>query len=308
MKKIIKLSELLYSMGHKKESKELFQIIKLSEINLDGATRQLEQEIRKSFFQSSSGDYNLIQSLVPSKILSIPKDLQSFAHSKGRRDVVIESNGATRGLKGAIKGGGLRLAGSLHGLGFAHDLIINTKYFTEKFDIGKNKQIIQSDPEIAHIMYEFAEVNNFTWGGNWNIGGKISATHPTNGNTIKVGAGEFHHFELKESDLASNIPAPIRSFMAHIGMSSGDISSSEKRSSLYKKMIEVVEGNALGSSKSTKKLETNESTQPDKEEDSSTNIATSPEKEETDKEKSDGGEQFGKFLGKLFGFIPMDEN
>lgn len=244
MEKIIKLSKLLDSLGLHKESSELSKLIKLSDVNLGGKTGKIEEDLRMAFREKSSGSCHIVKELIPNKIASIPEALTSFAASKGREDAKFKSNGATRSLAKAIGGGGSRIAGSLHGLGFAHDLIINTGKFTEEYNIGLNKKVIKSDPEIMHIMKEFAEVNNLTWGGNWSKGGRVTATH--NGKSIEVGVEELHHFELKEEELATNLPAPIKAFMVQIGMSPGDIASSEKRKNLYEEILEVVKGKALG--------------------------------------------------------------
>jgi hypothetical protein len=245
MKKIIQLSEILTNNGFQKEADEIYFLIKKSLLDTD--SQVTIKNVLEQSFDVSKG--RLKSQAIPAKIAAIPDKLGAFFQANGRGDVKIESNGAIRSLPKALAGGGARLAGSLHGIAFAHDLKISTPKTGEYTGIDKNRDIAQKDPEVLKIMGKFAEEYRVKWGGYF----KMGKAHKIDGLSDFVYDLELHHMELYPEEHVQNIDPNIKIFMKSINMPFEDVSDTGKRRELYRKILDELQSN--GSNKTVDKTE-----------------------------------------------------
>ena len=246
MEKIIHLSTLLKNNGLYREAEEINFLLKKSFLDTSSSQVNLKSVLEQSF-DSSKG--RLKKEAIPAKIAAIPEKLSAFFQASGRSDVKIESNGAIRSLPKALAGGGARLAGSLHGIAFAHDLKISTPKTGEYTGIGKNRDIAQQDPEVLKIMGKFAEEYRVKWGGYF----KMGKSHKIEGLTNPVYDLELHHMELYPEENVQSIDPNIKIFMKSISMPFEDISDTGKRRELYRKILDELQSS--GSSRTIEKSE-----------------------------------------------------
>jgi hypothetical protein len=229
MNKIKKLSKTLEGMGLRYEAAE---ILKLAEASMpSNDMNNITNDLRRLFDGT-----RLKEIFVPQKIISVPQDITSFFSSNGRGDVKFTSNGAIRELKETLQGGPARDKGSLHGLGLAHDLIIDTPKLSGSYNIGRNSEVIQKDPELVSLMSKFAEQAGLVWGG------KMSRGKSFDVNGTQVYDMELHHFELPKSELISSVHPDIINFMNKVGLSESSIFSSSGRQELYSQLVNALSG------------------------------------------------------------------
>jgi len=233
MNKIKKLSKTLEGMGLRYEAAE---ILKLAEASMpSNDMNNITNDLRRLFDGT-----RLKEIFVPQKIISVPQDLTSFFSSNGRGDVKFTSNGAIRELRETLQGGPARDKGSLHGLGLAHDLIIDTPKLSGSYNIGRNSEVIQKDPELVELMSKFAEQAGLVWGG------KMSRGKSFDVNGTQVYDMELHHFELPKSELISSVHPDIINFMKKVGISENSILSSGGRQGLYSQLVNALSDGSVG--------------------------------------------------------------
>ena len=237
MNHIFKLSKKLKKMGFHKESIEL---LKLAEVSMTEGSKakELMEELASIF----SGT-RLKESFAPQKILNVPSELNSFFRSNGRGDVTFGSNGVVRELRETLEGGPARDKGSLHGLGLAHDLLINTPKISGSYNIGKNAEIIEEDPELVKLMSKFADTSGLTWGGRMSSGSQFNL------DGITVYDRELHHFEIPKSEITSAVHPVIISFMREFGISESSLLTSSGRQNIYSLLIDALSGKEITSEK-----------------------------------------------------------
>lgn len=250
MNHIFKLSKKLKKMGFHKESIEL---LKLAEVSMTEGSKakELMQELASIF----SGT-RLKESFAPQKILNVPNELNSFFRSNGRGDVTFGSNGVVRELRETLEGGPARDKGSLHGLGLAHDLLINTPKISGSYNISKNAEIIEKDPELVKLMSKFADTSGLTWGGRMSSGSQFNL------DGITVYDRELHHFEIPKSEITSAVHPVIISFMREFGISESNLLTSSGRQNIYSLLVDALSGREITS----EKAEYYRHSEPDKEE------------------------------------------
>lgn len=191
--------------------------------------------LHRAFFMGKSG-VKIKSSAIPDSIISIPENLQLFLNSKGRSDVIIGSNGAGRSLPGAVAGGGDRLPGSLHGIGYAHDLKINSPKSGTYNHLSVNVKILEKDPELVPLLHEFAVNEDLEWGGLWEKGNSFLVESEKFGDQV-YWSGELHHFELKEYKFESEIDPDIKEYMKMINLPTYELYTAQGRTKLYKSVL-----------------------------------------------------------------------
>jgi hypothetical protein len=173
---------------------------------------------------------------IPDIIRSIPQNLQLFLNMKGRSDVVIGTNSAGRSLPGAVEGGGDKLPGSLHGIGYAHDLKIHSPKSGTYDDLIVNVRILEKDPGLVPLLHEFAIDEDLEWGGLWEKGRSFLVESEKFGDQV-YWSGELHHFELKAENFESEIDPNIKEYMKMIGLPMYEIYTAQGRTKLYKSVL-----------------------------------------------------------------------
>jgi len=171
------------------------------------------------FFNSRG---HLMKQYQPPKIAALPAELQSYAHSKGRTDVRIESNGATRSVIKTLAGGPLRSKTSLHLFGLAHDL----KIFTAKADKTSTPMYRKAwlDDELMRIFWDFQTKYGVVWGGQSVILKKDRAGILLEDSPRKLsGRGtiyraEAHHYQLPENTTHSLLHPEIAAALQEAGV------------------------------------------------------------------------------------------
>lgn len=186
--------------------------------------------------KKSGSNFYIVDSskgLAGHRLQNIWTDLSKHLQANGYAGAKVFSNGIMRDLKASTyPGSPARVAGSLHGAGLAVDCQFSIPGFKWK-GIGDNGNLAK-DPKLTKIIAAWTKSQgDLIWGASFN------KSKPDEGIVTGRGITEYHHWELKKSEIAKYWK-PFKSELEKFGLSYDNLDGPSKLEVAYKKFMNSV--------------------------------------------------------------------
>ncbi len=186
--------------------------------------------------KKSGSNFYIVDSsmgLAGHRLKNVWTDLSKHLQANGYKGARVFSNGIMRDLKASTyPGSPARIAGSLHGAGLAVDCQFDIPGFVWK-GIGNNGNLAK-DPKLTKIIAAWTKSQgDLIWGATFN------KSKPEEGMVQGRGITEYHHWELKKSEIAKYWK-PFDSELQKFGLSYNNLDGPSKLEAAYKKFMSSV--------------------------------------------------------------------
>jgi hypothetical protein len=161
-------------------------------------------------------------------------DLEKYLKANGFPGAKIGNNGIMRNLKdSAYPSSPARAAASLHGAGLAVDITFNIPGKIWK-GIGDNVNL-STDEKLTKTISNWVKTqSDLVWGAQWGKG-----SNPSAGIVNARGITEYHHFEIKSSEIPKYWE-PVKEELSKLGFKPSELISPGTGSKLHKLMLKLI--------------------------------------------------------------------
>ena len=152
--------------------------------------------------------------------------MAKYLNANGYPGSKLGNNGVTRDMVASTyPSSPARAVASLHGCGLAIDVIFKIPGFKWS-SIGDNGNLAK-DAKLTKTIYNWVKTQgDLTWGAEW---GK---SNPAEGMVQKRGVTEYHHFEIKSSQI-SKYWKPFESDLKKMGYDYTKLNSTGSKGTIY---------------------------------------------------------------------------